>query len=125
MNNQNRVELPSQYYLAGPMSGIAGHNFKTFDAIAQALRKRGYRVVNPAELTRQLPGQPGDLPYETYVRHDFKHLLDCTDLVLMGGWMKSRGARMELVIAEFLKMRVWYVNADFKLSRMPYGNRDA
>lgn len=116
------VALKRKYYLAGPMSGIEGHNFKRFDEFARELRARGYDIVNPAEIARTLPGEPGDLPYHEYVRADLKGLLECTDIVMMPGWGGSRGAKRELDIADFLFMRVWKLNENFSLERMDYGD---
>ncbi|QAX94334.1 hypothetical protein SEA_GUILLAUME_51 [Gordonia phage Guillaume] len=116
------IELPKKYYLAGPMTGVEGHNFERFDLFARGLRKFGYEVVSPAEIARTLPGEPGDLPYQVYVREDLKGLLECTDLVLMPGWRGSRGAMMELNIAEFLHMRVWEVSETYRLIRTSYGD---
>lgn len=111
-----------KYYLAGPMTGIEGHNFKTFDFFAAELRNRGYTVVSPAEIARSLPGEPGSLPYEEYVKADLKEMLDCTDLVLLPGWRGSRGAMRELDLAEFLNYRVWRVESDSSLIRTEYGD---
>lgn len=117
------LDLPRKYYLAGPMTGIDGHNFKEFDKFASGLRNLGYEVVSPAEIARSLPGLPGDLPYYEYVRADLRELMSCTDLVLLPGWRSSRGASMELKIADFVYMRVWRVEAGFGLSRMEYGDQ--
>ncbi|AKJ71844.1 hypothetical protein TIN4_47 [Tsukamurella phage TIN4] len=111
-----------KYYIAGPMTGIKGHNFEAFDAAAAALRGRGYTVVSPAEIARELPGEPGSLPYHEYVRADLRKLLDCTDLVLLPGWRNSRGAMRELDLAEFLHFRVWKIEADTSLVRTEYGD---
>ena len=117
------IKLKRKYYIAGPMTGIEGHNFKRFDEFTLELRKQGYDVVSPAEIARELPGEPGDLPYQDYVRADLKRLLECTDLVLMPGWRASRGALMELSIADFLKCRVWTINNRFGLERAEYGDQ--
>ncbi|QDF18267.1 hypothetical protein SEA_DAKITI_54 [Gordonia phage Dakiti] len=116
------VQLSRKFYIAGPMTGIEGHNFARFDLFTKELRNQGYDVVSPAEIARTLPGNPGDLPYQDYVRADLKEMLDCTDLVLMPGWGGSRGAQMELDIAIFLNMRVWKINETFKLMRTQYGD---
>lgn len=116
------VKIKSKYYLAGPMTGIEGYNFKRFDEFAKELRARNYEVISPAEIARTLPGEPGDLPYQEYVRADLKGLLQCSDLILIPGWRASRGAMMELNIADFLKMRVWTINSDYSLKRENYGD---
>lgn len=115
-------ESLNRYYIAGPMSGIEGHNFKEFDKYAKGLRNVGYDIVSPAEIARSLPGEPGDLPYHTYVREDIKAMLDCTDIIMLPGWRGSRGAKRELDLADFLQFRVWSVEPNFTLVRMSYGD---
>lgn len=116
--SENRYTL----YIAGPMSGKAHHNFPAFDEAAQTLRQLGYRVINPAELTRELPGEPGSLPYEVYLRNDLKNMVtEATDLVLLPDWEDSRGARIEFEVAVILNFRIWlYFN--HALKRLPHGD---
>ncbi|QRI45637.1 hypothetical protein SEA_ROYALG_53 [Gordonia phage RoyalG] len=116
------VQLQRKFYLAGPMTGIEGYNFSTFDFYAKELRSQGYTVVSPAEIARELPGEPGSLPYTDYVRADLKELIECSDLVLIPGWGGSRGARAELDLAIFLNMRVWKITEALKLMRTSYGD---
>lgn len=93
-------------YLAGPMTGIPQHNAPAFDAAAATLRALCFDVVSPPEITRANP-QPGihrdgsiELPvYQELVRLDLQALLDCDGVALLPGWMKSRGARLEVANA--------------------------
>ena len=112
-----------RFYLAGPMTGIEGHNFTVFDKATLELRNLGYEVISTAEIARSLPGTPGDLPYHTYVREDLKGLLECTDIVMLPGWGGSRGARRELEIADFLFMKCWRYVGNGALQRMEYGDQ--
>lgn len=114
-----------KWYLAGPMTGHDDYNYPNFDKFSAELRTRGYQVVSPAEIGRELPGEPGSLPYYIYVREGLRGLLDCQHLVLMPGWTESRGARKELDIADFLDMKIWHIHEDGKLIRNTvYGNQD-
>ena len=112
------------YYLAGPMSGQPDHNFPAFDAAAKLLRSRKYLVTSPAELARELPGEPGSLNYEVYLRMAIQQLLYCTDIIMLPGWEQSRGARLEWEIADKLKFRMW-LYSDGEMRRIPHGDSRA
>ena len=44
-----------------------------------------------------------------FLREDVKAMLDCTKVVMLPGWKKSKGAKLERKIAEMLGMEVVYV----------------
>lgn len=82
-------------YLSGPMTGIPDHNFPMFDRVAAALRHRGWRVISPADF--------GDRPGETWESHlqrDINLVIGASILVQLPGWENSKGAKLELVVAE-------------------------
>lgn len=76
-------------YLSGPMTGIPEFNYPAFNAAADVLRAEGLEVVNPAEAPKQDS-------WAAYMRHDKELLKNCTEVVLLPGWEKSRGARIEV-----------------------------
>lgn len=88
-------EIPKRLYLAGPMSGVAAHNFPEFHRVAGLLRRQGYEVFNPAEnddgSTRR--------PRAFYMRLDIPALMASEGVVLLPGWHESRGASLEVWIA--------------------------
>jgi len=83
-------------YLSGPMTGLPDNNYPAFNAAAQQLRDRGFEVLNPAEAP----------PFDTwleYMRHDLIELLKNADvLVYMPGWENSKGAGIEIYLANAL-----------------------
>ena len=81
-------------YVAGPMSGLPLLNFPTFREAAAALRARGFEVVNPAEIN--IDPSAG---WQACMRADIAQLVTCDALALLPGWEKSRGARLEYIIA--------------------------
>jgi hypothetical protein len=91
----------SRAYISGPMTGLPDLNFPAFSAAAQALRGKGMRVVNPAEIN---PGST--MPWEQCMRADIRALCDCDMLVLLPGWERSKGAHLELEIAHRLGMEI-------------------
>lgn len=92
-------------YLAGPMTGYPDYNYPAFDKAARQLRMDGVDVVSPHELFK---GETG-LPWEHYMREGLKVMLDCDGIALLPGWLDSRGARIETVVANACGLRVEYL----------------
>lgn len=91
-----------KYYLAGPMSGLPDRNFPAFKAAAEHLREMGIEIVSPAEFEWELPTE-GDLPaghtYGGVLGRDVKIVIDdVVGLILLPGWEKSVGARIEAFV---------------------------
>lgn len=78
-------------YIAGPMTGYEDYNFPAFNLIAQALARSGYEVYNPAS---SFNGRQ-DLPYDIYLRQAIQMVTLCDGVVLLDGWMHSKGALTE------------------------------
>lgn len=105
-------------YVAGPMSpssfGIEGTphgwnwNHPAFNQAASDLRAEGHTVINPAEMD-VAAGDTGDLEWHEYLRRDLKVLADCDRIVMLPGWMGSKGARLEHFVAIELGMTVDYL----------------
>lgn len=100
------MSIPQRkYYLAGPMTGIPDRNFPAFHAAAARLRELGLEIISPAELEWEqgLPVE-GDLPegstYGDVLGRDVKIVIDdVVGLILLPGWEKSVGARIEAFVA--------------------------
>ena len=90
-------------YISGPMSGHPDLNFPAFNDAARALRFAGLDVVNPAD-----HGIIDGFEWSDYLRADIKALMDCDSILMLDGWMQSRGARLERHIAVELGMPVYY-----------------
>lgn len=102
MQREKAYEGPCRrVYVAGPMSGIAEHNFPAFNEAASRLRAQGLVVVNPAELN---VGQEGD--WAACMRRDVAEMVTCDTLALLPGWDRSRGALVEVRLARDLGLRV-------------------
>jgi hypothetical protein len=78
------------------MTGIPDWNFPTFHATAKKLRDAGHEVFNPAETDN------GDTtkPWEYYMRKDLAMLCAAEAVAVLPGWQKSRGANLEVSVAE-------------------------
>jgi hypothetical protein len=129
-------------YIAGPMTGIEHHNFPAFFKAEAFLREKfPYGTfINPARLDssgiqvnleydvditeldkvdwdrlslemQRLVGV-GKVTWEDCMRRDIKALVDMTDIVLLLGWEKSRGACLENHIAMALGFRRWFLDLE-------------
>lgn len=59
-------------------------------------------------------GQDGKLSHSwrCYMEHDIRDLLVCTHIALLPHWQRSRGARLERMIAIELGMELLHLNAE-------------
>lgn len=95
-----------KYYIAGPMTGLPQNNFPAFDAVAKFLRARGIEIVSPAELDDPedrelaLTDQPATKTWGEFLARDVKLIADTgiEGIVLLPGWDKSKGARLEATV---------------------------
>lgn len=91
-------------YLAGPMRGYPDFNYPEFNRVAATLRGRGYFVFNPAEAA---PSKGSTLAQ--YLMVDLQWIASHADMiVLLEGWSKSAGAKVEKALAEYLGLEVKY-----------------
>lgn len=113
----SKVTLPrrKRFYVAGPMTGLPQFNFPAFYTAAASLKAAGYDVTSPAELddiraqNAALASSDGDLAtYEeetgetwgAFLSRDVKLIADEVDaVVLLEGWERSKGARLEAFVA--------------------------
>lgn len=98
-------------YLSGPITGIQDKNAPLFDRIAAELRQKLYEVVNPMDLGRQLLWERKascfeDIPYEDYMSVDLAELVTCDVVLLLPGWIHSKGCRREVAVAQAHKIPV-------------------
>lgn len=87
-------------YLSGPMTGILDLNFPAFHEMAARLRAVGHAVVNPAELDHPTTD------WSECLRRDIVALMACHTVATLPGWERSKGARLEVLIAGQLGMAV-------------------
>jgi hypothetical protein len=78
------------------MRGREGFNYTTFNQCAEFLRANNYVVLNPAENF----GGVAKYPRHIYMKHDFYHVLQAHEVVVLPGWQESEGARAEVLVAQ-------------------------
>ena len=91
----------NRVYVAGPMTGIEDFNYPAFNAVADQLRALGYEVENPAD-----HGIVEGAAWADYLAYDLTRLGLCGVVALLPGWEGSKGACLEVQIAEKLGMTV-------------------
>lgn len=92
------VAGPAGIYVSGPMTGLPDLNFPEFNGAAKYLRFRvPVEVVNPAEFGEE-PGKS----WVDYMRKDIAALMRCNVIVMLPGWRRSKGAKLERFVARAL-----------------------
>ena len=89
-------------FVSGPMTGYDGYNFPAFDAAAERLRKQGYEVVNPAEMSREVGVEKvvtDQAVFNRLIAEELREVRACDAIYLLRGWELSAGTRDELEVA--------------------------
>jgi hypothetical protein len=107
-------------YLAGPMRGYPNFNFEAFDRAAKRGRSLGHEIISPAEMDRAIgfnekgkDGKVNERGHSELITLDFMRkaaerdfkviVLDkCDAVAVLPGWERSRGAKAEAAIAEWI-----------------------
>jgi hypothetical protein len=89
-------------YLAGRIRGTKDYH-ERFAAHAKQLRHAGHSVFNPAASNQE--GRSLD----RIMAYLLPQLCECEAIALLPGWWKSGGARIEWLLAKYLKLKVMYL----------------
>lgn len=85
------------------MTGYEDYNYPAFRRAAKQLQDEGYLVEDPSTI------QIVDIVVPTwtdYMRATIPMMLKCEGVATLDGWNKSRGASLEVLIANWLNMPV-------------------
>ena len=103
-------------YIAGPMTGIDGFNYRAFDEARDVLLAEGWDVISPADLDREnlgidfseMTGFEDLSDYvEDFARQDLEALLAAHAVIVLPGWEASTGARNEMSIAAMIGVPIF------------------
>ena len=83
------------------MSGLPDLNYPAFHAKAAELRAAGHHVENPAENPAPPCGS-----WQGYMRLAIAQLVTCDAIHLLPGWQASRGAVVEMQLANILGLTI-------------------
>ena len=81
-------------YISGPMTGLPDNNRPAFRDAERTLRCRGFKVINPAR-----PALEG-WSWQDYMRRAVRDVSRADGVALLPGWRNSRGALVEVALAE-------------------------
>lgn len=111
-------------YIAGPMTGYKYFNFPAFDEWKDTLLCRGYNVISPADLDREvgfdamkLPEDSdwtkwgdalGEFDLDACIERDVEAVKKCDIIFMLKGWENSTGAKAEKALAEWMGKEVRY-----------------
>ena len=99
-------------YISGPITGKANYEQSFDDAEdmlyhAHFIHHGACEVINPTKLPIPVKEWTSGMviPWIEWMRYDIKHLVDCDAIYMLPGWVWSRGARVERVIAWMLGIK--------------------
>lgn len=101
-------------YVAGPMSNLPQLNHPMFDRVTAALRNQGHTVFSPAEKDRDWGLDPNlasnfsTLDVHMVLRWDLQKIMECDVLVLLPGWKRSEGTKLEVIVAISTGRQIFY-----------------
>lgn len=91
-------------YVAGPMTGYPDQNYPAFHDAGARLTVAGYTVLNPVDNEAENP-HPGTVqPWPWYMRRALRQVLAADAVAVLPGWDASRGANLEVSVAQQLGM---------------------
>ena len=103
-------------YLSGGITGVPNHR-EAFDSARDALTALGHEVISPVDL-----GDVGDDTFEDYLKRDIQILVneDVEGIVQLPGWVMSRGAVGEYIVARLIGLEVfsWYNGELLKVEKL-------
>lgn len=103
-------------YVAGPMTGIPDFNYPAFRKAALELSALGHEVENPAD-----NDDGAQESWADYMRLAIPQMLSCEGVALLDGWLGSKGAALEVHIAEALGMDVRPIDSWIDPTRLAVG----
>ena len=89
-------------YIAGPMTGYADMNFPAFNRAERQLQEAGFETSNPA----RHGAADESKTWADFMRLDIADMLLCDGIALLDGWQESRGAKLEVHLADELEIPV-------------------
>lgn len=110
---KTRAKRPMTVYLSGPMTGYENFNREAFDDAATVLREQGYTVIVPGDgeeyddielISMEVARQKR----EFFLSRDIDFIQEVADvLVVLPGWMRSEGAKLEVAVAQAIGIPVF------------------
>lgn len=114
---RNSAKAQSRAYICGPMTGLPDFNHPAFNEAAQRLREAGFEAVNPVDLNPAPLKHIANMTkafqesiWRACMKRDIAAMVMCDVLVLLPNWSQSRGAMVEVQLAESLGIPMWSID---------------
>ena len=91
-------------YISGKITGDDNY-IKKFERAENMLADRGYMVINPARINKELPA---DTHYDAYMRISMVLLFEADAIYMLDNWEDSPGANAEHALAGALRLSIMY-----------------
>lgn len=117
-------------YISGPIAGIRDANISEFNDAASLVKAAGVEALIPHDI---VPDHLGACPQDTirsgqgghswacHLRYDLAAMLECDAVVMLPGWERSHGARIEHTVAAAVGIPIHYLG-DFGSLRTSHGS---
>ena len=103
ITTRGQLKANGPVYLCGPMTKLTNYNYDSFNWLAGEMEKAGIEVQNPAARSATA------FTRAAHLEEDIQMLMKSRSIILLPGWHKAEGARMETKIA-------WETERKFALS---------
>ncbi|MCM8532481.1 MAG: DUF4406 domain-containing protein [Lentisphaeraceae bacterium] len=96
-------------YISGPMTGLPEFNRPLFNKVEKELKAVGFNnITNPAQPPKQESRRDN-------MRQDIKALCECDLLVTLPNWRQSKGATLEVQVAQEIGTGILAIEDFFRL----------
>lgn len=112
------IALDEPVYTAGPMTGLPDRNYPAFRMLEQRLRMRGFTQIENPCAPDDHPDDPH--PWDWYMRRAIAQVIRCRTMLMLPGWARSKGARLEHAIARELGMSIYYLEEEDMDAVLPF-----
>lgn len=95
---------PIKLFISGPMTGLPNYNFDRFNEVEAEIRGGNPRIeiVNPVTICRRFKKElvlSDKRVFDAMIAEQQKEERTCNAILLLDGWQKSKGVRLELKTA--------------------------
>ena len=91
---ENKYTPIKTVYIAGKVTGMESQAHYIFNSAETKIKRTGMIPINPMKLPHN-----HDKTWQSYMRECIRALMECDYIYMLPNWKKSKGARIERLIA--------------------------
>lgn len=95
-------------YISGKVTGEKDYKAKFFSAFTYLTKTYDCLVINPVNLAVKVDAKYHFPQWHHYMKECLHWLPVCDKIYMLKGWWKSKGARIEWILAKILKIEIMY-----------------